>query len=168
MHTGSQVQGNARDRDSSGRALRASRGSPSRSTARAPGAEDSPVSKTVVTIAGIGVAGCVLLAAMMKQLVQHQQAQRDATDAGAVGARFASRLAAPLALREEHEGMRVRLVAHARAAPGEDRQQLADAVAAALWRQCAAGERIAEVEVVVRADDGSAVTARAPRPAPPR
>jgi hypothetical protein len=127
------------------------------------------VSKTVLTIAGIGVAGCMLLALMMKQLVQHQQAQQDASGAGGIAARFAGRLAAPLALREEHEGARVRLVAHARAAAGEDRRQLADDIATALWRRFAAAERIDGVDVVVRAaDGGGAVTAHAPLPAPSR
>ncbi len=164
MHTGCPVQGNARGRDSAERR----RASPrlNRSVAMA---ENRTVPKAAFAIAGIGVAGCVLLASMMKQLVQHRRTQQDAPTVAAVAQQFAPRLASPLALREEHDGDRVRLVAHARAAAGEDRARLAGAIAAALSRRAHDDERVGEIEVTLRDANGDApVSALVRRPAPAR
>jgi hypothetical protein len=174
MHTGCPVQGNAPDGDSPPSVRATRRTVPrrsDRSTRPARAAEELRVAKAVLTIGAIGVAGCVLLAAMMKDLVHHGMRGAGPSGSAAVASRFAGRLAVPLVLREEHVESRVRLVAHARAKSNGagERRQLAEQLADALWRDAAAGERVHEVEVVVRDPDGKApITAIAPRAAAPR
>ena len=126
------------------------------------------MSKTILAIVGIGIAGCLLLSLTMRQLVQHQLVQREAPGLPAVSARFAERLAGPLAMHEEHHGMSTRLVVSGRAASNEDQQSLAGAIAAEVWQTLGADDSGTDVMVKLRDAQGrtpvSTVTAR-PSPA---
>ncbi len=79
-------------------------------------------------IVGIGLAGCVALAWMANSLQRHAKTARPAAPARAVAA-FAERLVGPLATHDEHDAAGLRRVLTGRAAPGQDRQALARAIA---------------------------------------
>lgn len=117
------------------------------------------MSRTVLVIAGIGAAGCVLLAWTMKTLVAHQQARPRPAWRAAVEARFGPQLAPPIALREEHDGAGLRVVVHARS-DAADRGALATAIAAEAWRHAVADARVAVVEITLRDVAGADPVAR--------
>lgn len=94
-------------------------------------------------IVGIGLAGCVALAWMAHSLQRHAKTAPTAAPARALAA-FADRLVGPLAAHDEHAAAGLRRVLTGRAAPGEDRQALARAIA-----ESARGDAGGAVAVVV-------------------
>ena len=80
-------------------------------------------------IVGIGLAGCVALAWMADSLQKQARAGRANGAPSAVAAAFADRLVGPLATHDEHDAAGLRRVRTGRAAPGQDRQALARAIA---------------------------------------
>lgn len=135
------------------------------------GCRNKGVSKSLLAIAGIGVAGCILLSSMMKQLVQHKQANAEAPPFAAIERRHQQQLVGALQVHEESVGMTSRLVVRGRVAAGVDKRALATAMAAELWQRRADDAGLFEVEVTLRDADGSqpvTTTSPRPRPASPR
>jgi hypothetical protein len=129
------------------------------------------VSKSLIAIAGIGIAGCVLLSVMMQQLVERKKVHDEVRPLAAFEVQHRDDLVAPLAVHEESHGVTARLAVLARVRATVDRPAFAAAIAAAAWQQLRDDPLIGEVHVTVRDADGQpAYSLVAPRPAssPPR
>ncbi|HKB37091.1 MAG TPA: hypothetical protein VKD72_11600 [Gemmataceae bacterium] len=126
--------------------------------------------KSIYAIAGLGIAGCIMLSLMMKNLV-HMQQHRSASPQlqQQLEAKFGAQLVTPLQLHEEAVNGRVRLVASACVTAGLKKDRFAETVAAAIWQQLSSSDpKTKEVEVVVNDErGGTAVTFVFDRPATP-
>lgn len=120
------------------------------------------MSKSILTIAGIGIAGCLLLSLMMKELAQHRGRRAPRQP---VAPAFAERLTGPLRVTEEWHGERVRVVVLGRVRPGQDKRALAAAIGSDLWRSVGGDPAVDEVHVTLRdADGGGPEAVFVPRP----
>lgn len=147
------------------------RGDPPEGISRkAPVAESrTSVTKSLVIMGCVGLAGCVVLSLLMKQAVTLQTERQQVAFLPAVAAKFASQLAAPLRLREERIGGQARLVASARLVAGGDPQRFAEALAAEIWLHVRrAGNPARQIDLQVRVADGAPLQIVSPRPAPGR
>jgi hypothetical protein len=128
------------------------------------------VPKSIYAIAGLGIAGCVMLSLMMKNLVQ-MQPHRPASPQlqQLLEAKFAAQLVTPLQLREESVSGRVRLVASACVTAGLKKDRFAEEVASTIWQQLTSADtKTKEIEVVVSDErGGTAVSFVFPRPSVP-
>lgn len=167
MHTGSPVQGNGRARDSSSRFPHPRHRASQQQAERANG-RNTDVNKSVLAISGIGVAGCVLLSVMMKELVAHKPAKRPAWLV-ALESEYREQLVGPLATHEEDEGGAVRAVVFGAARAGSDRSALALAIANSAARLLRDANALTEVQVTLHDPDGKQPqSALVPRARPPR
>lgn len=127
------------------------------------------VTKSLVIMGCVGLAGCVMLSLLMKQAVTLQTERTQVPFLPAVAAKFAPQLAAPLRLREERTGGQTRLMASARLWEGGDPQRFAEALAAEIWLHVRrAGNPARQIELQVRVADGAPLQIVLPRPAPGR
>lgn len=167
MHTGSLVQGNASGTDSF-----RSGGWPGALLCSGNGgsAESRRVPKSIYAIAGLGIAGCIMLSLMMKNLVQMQQ-HRSASPQlqQLLEAKFGAQLVTPLQLHEESVNGRVRLMASACVTAALKKDRFAETVASTIWQQLSSADtKTKEVEVVVSDErGGTAVTFVFDRPSAP-
>ena len=84
---------------------------------------------SLLVIFGVGLAGCLALAASMRRLSEHRPPGRTPAVSGAMlAAEFGASLVGNVGLFTETEGDRTRLCVHARAAHGADRGALATAI----------------------------------------
>lgn len=136
----------------------------------APPAETVEVSKSPYAIAGIGIAGCCVLAFMMNHLVTKQVERNEASLRQALAASFGDQLDGPPAVHEENEGARRRFVVHLRGRVADCRQ-LAAAVGSSAWLHLTAppaSPMTVATEVVVHVrppGDGAPITITVPTPA---
>jgi len=130
-------------------------------------AESRRVPKSIYAIAGLGIAGCIMLSLMMKNLVQMQQ-HRSASPQlqQLLEAKFAAQLVTPLQLREETLNGRVRIVAAACVTAGLKKDRFAETLGATIWQQVSGSDtKTQEVEVLVGDErGGTAVSFVFPRP----
>jgi hypothetical protein len=133
------------------------------------------VPKSIYAIAGLGIAGCIMLGLMMKNLVQMQQ-HRSASPQlqQLLEVKFGPQLVTPLQLHEEAANGQVRLVASACVTAGLKKERFAETVASTIWEQLTSSDtKTKEVEVSVSDErGGTAVTfvfdrPSAPPPTPP-
>ena len=129
------------------------------------------MSKSILAIAGIGLAGCILLSVMMQQLVEQKKVRDVERPLATFEVQHRDQLVAPLAVHEETFGAVARLVVTARVATAVDRPAFAASIAAAAWQQLRDDPLVHEVHVTVRDAGGRQPhTLVVPRPAsmPPR
>ena len=120
-----------------------------------PSAEIPPVNKSILAVAGIGIAGCVLLSILMKQVVALDAEQRQLPFLPALEAKFGPRLGHPIKVREQDQAGIVRLHVSARVRDGIDGAQLAREIGADLWLHAVrAGSKATEAVVALRREDG--------------
>lgn len=132
---------------------------------RRPAVENRGVSKSLLAIAGIGIAGCLLLSWMMQDLVRRRPPRDGASCAPRLMAAFGDQLAAPLVVREEQEGTSLRLVVHGRVKAAQDKTVLATAIGAEVWRHLGPQAQATEVRVTLRdAEGGGPVSQVVARP----
>ncbi len=108
------------------------------------------MTKTPLAIGAIGVAGCVLLSLMMKQLVGEQQSRGEVPVRRSLEAGFREQIVGRLAVHEEQDGDRVMLVVQGQARADVDRRALADRMVQATWQLLPAQTAIAQVQVRLR------------------
>lgn len=107
------------------------------------------MTKTPLAIGAIGVAGCVLLSLIMKQLVA-EQSRAEAPVRRSLEAGFREQIVGRLAVHEEQDGDRVMLVVQGQARADVDRRALADRMVQAAWQLLPARTAIAQVQVRLR------------------
>lgn len=113
------------------------------------------MNKSLLAVAGIGIAGCVLLSILMKQVVALDAEQRQLPFLPALEAKFGPRLGHPIKVREQDEAGIVRLHVSARVRDGVDGAQLAREIGADLWLHAVrAGSKATEAVVALRREDG--------------
>lgn len=121
-------------------------------------AETACVSKSLLAIAGIGVAGCCMLSWMMNHLVAQRREPASANLERALAATFADRLEGPPTVHEEYEGTRRRFLVSGRGKAG-DLHALAADVGRELWQRLGRGTAPPdEVLVRLRRADGPELT----------
>jgi hypothetical protein len=126
------------------------------------------VNKSVLAIGAIGIAGCVLLSAMMKELASHKAPPRPGWLV-ALEVEFGEQLVGRLAAHEEDAAGLARMVVHGKAKAGSDRRSLALAIANSAGQLLRHGNALAEVQVTLRDPDGKhPQSALAPRAKPAR
>ena len=154
MHTGSLVQGNAPQRDSSF-LRRSPAGVDLRNSPNHRRADAGNVSKSTVAIAVMGLLACGVLSLLMKQVVGLQAEQRRAPWLTAVEARFDEGIFGPVLVRDEPLADGVRVVVSVRVEPGVDAARLAQALGAEVWLHLGrAGTAAKELVVSVRRGEG--------------
>ena len=133
-------------------------------------AETRRVPKSIYAIAGLGIAACVMLSLMMKNLVEVQQQRASPQLQQLLEEKFGAQLAAPARLREESVNGRLRLVASACVTAGLAKDRFAEAVGSTIWEQVSSLDmKTKEVEVVVSDERGGApVSFVIPRPSVPQ
>jgi hypothetical protein len=132
-------------------------------------AETASVSKSLIAIAGIGLAGCCVLAWMMNHLVTKHVERNEGSLRQALEGTFTAQLDGPVAVHEEKEGTRRRFVVNARGRVADCRQ-LATALGSSAWLHLTAPPAppmtvATEVVVSVRPPSGEPVTITVPAPA---
>lgn len=168
MHTGSPVQGNAPDGVFLSKIPTPSGCRSGSNRREPPTAETRDVNKSVLAIGVIGIAGCVLLSSMMKELALQKKPPRP-TWLVSLEVEFGDQLVGRLAAHEEDDRGLARLVVNGTAKAGGDRAALALAIANSASRLLRDGNSVSEVQVTLRDPDGKdPKSAFAPRARPPR
>jgi translation elongation factor EF-Tu-like GTPase len=112
------------------------------------------VSKSVLGILAIGVAGALLLSMMMKQVAELHVERQRSPFAAAVDSRLGAKLVGRVVIDEVEEGDRKIRVLRATVIAGFNKRKLADAAGMELWLgSMRAGDPADEVRVVLRDDE---------------
>ena len=115
------------------------------------------MSKSVLTLLGIGVVGVVLMSFVMRHLVEVASEKGRSPYAAAVESRLGLRRVGPVRLEEQVEGDHVRITVRAKVLAGLEKKRLAESAGKEVWLGALRkGARLDEVLVIVEDDDDGA------------